>query len=154
MIKVAVDQPVEQMANVELAGSTGGICITYDVDRAAVGQQMIELRPIGEFVDALQVDKQQFPHIFDGRVEKIKINRFLAIVRAHADKIPSVSHHVEQLELLEERGDRIKALADLRARLDGDTQRWSVVEGEAHECMGNRAFAPVRHKEIKSRQVR
>jgi len=33
MVEVAVDQPVEQMANVELAGSTGGICITYDVDR-------------------------------------------------------------------------------------------------------------------------
>src|SRR6185503_4640560 len=53
MIKITVDQPVEQMANVELAGATGGICVTYDVDRAAIGQQIIEFRPIGKFVDPL-----------------------------------------------------------------------------------------------------
>ena len=51
MVEIAVDETVEQMADVEPAGSAGRVCVTYDVDRAAVAQQMIEFRPIGQFVD-------------------------------------------------------------------------------------------------------
>jgi hypothetical protein len=39
------------MTNVEAARAAGGICVTYDVDRTAVAQQVVELWPIGEFVD-------------------------------------------------------------------------------------------------------
>src|ERR1700730_6524983 len=46
IIEVAVDQAVEQVADVETADSAGGVRITHDVDGAAVGQQMIELRTI------------------------------------------------------------------------------------------------------------
>src|SRR3974377_474698 len=60
VVEIAVDQPIERMANVELAGSTGGVRITYDVDRAAIGQQMIELRPVGKFIDPLEINQQQF----------------------------------------------------------------------------------------------
>ena len=59
VLEVAVDQPVEEMANVEPAPPAGRIRIAHDVDRAAVGQQMIELRLIGELVDARQIDQQQ-----------------------------------------------------------------------------------------------
>src|SRR6185312_6796819 len=105
MIKITVDQPVEQMANVELAGATGGICVMYDVDRAAIGQQMIEFRPIGKFVDPLKINQQQSPHALDRGVKAIEINCLLAIFGAHADKVTFVPHHVDQFELLEERSD-------------------------------------------------
>ena len=58
VVEVAVDQPVEEMADVESALPSGGVRVTNDIDCAAVGQQIIELRPIGEFVDARQIDKQ------------------------------------------------------------------------------------------------
>ena len=38
--------------------ATGGIRITYDVDRAAIAQQVIELRAICEFIDPSQIDEQ------------------------------------------------------------------------------------------------
>ena len=65
MIEITVDQPIEQMTNVELAGSAGGIRITYDVDRAAVGQEMVELWPIGKFVDPFEINQQQPSHALD-----------------------------------------------------------------------------------------
>ena len=58
VVEVAVDQAVEEMADVEPALPAGGVGVAHDVDRAAVAQQVIELRPIGEFVDPLEVDQQ------------------------------------------------------------------------------------------------
>ncbi len=54
VIEIAVEQTVEEMANVEPAGPAGGIRVAHDVDRAAVGQQVIELRLIGQLVDPLR----------------------------------------------------------------------------------------------------
>ena len=51
MVEIAVDETVEQMADVEPSSSAGRVCVTYDVDRAAVAQQMIEFRLIGELID-------------------------------------------------------------------------------------------------------
>ena len=59
IIKVAIEQTVEQMPDVEAADPAGGVGISHDVDGAAVGQQVIELRPIGEFVDPRQVNQEQ-----------------------------------------------------------------------------------------------
>ena len=42
IIEVAVNQAVEEMANVKSAAPSGGVRIAHDVDRAAVGQQVIE----------------------------------------------------------------------------------------------------------------
>ena len=56
------------MADVEMAHAAGGVRVTHDVDGAAVGQQVIELRPIGEFVDPLQVDKKQPARILGGGI--------------------------------------------------------------------------------------
>src|SRR5918993_5947782 len=52
MIEVAVDQTVEKMADVEPALPTGSVRVAYDVDRAAIAQQVVELWVIGEFVDS------------------------------------------------------------------------------------------------------
>src|ERR1700726_2331747 len=58
-VEITIDQTVEQMADVKAADPAGGVRITHDVDGAAVSQQMIKLRPIGEFIDPRQVNKEQ-----------------------------------------------------------------------------------------------
>src|SRR5215468_2690891 len=105
MIQVAVDQAVEEMADVEPALSAGGVRVAYDVNRAAVGQQVVELGTIGQFVDPRQIDQQKAARIIGGRVEAIEIHRLAAMVGSHADQIALGADHVNQLELLEQRGD-------------------------------------------------
>ena len=51
MVEIAVDKAVEQVTNVESASGTGGVQVTYDVDRTAVAQQVVKLWPISELVD-------------------------------------------------------------------------------------------------------
>src|SRR4249919_1579515 len=94
---------------------------------------MIELRPIGEFVDSLQVDREQPASVVRCCVKVIEIHGLLTVVCANPYKVTLLSYHVNQLELLEEGGDGIKALTHLGARLDRDAQRWCVVEDEAQE---------------------
>jgi hypothetical protein len=47
------------MAEVDPAATTGGVRIAYNVDRAAVGQQVVEFGMVGEFVYPLQIDQEQ-----------------------------------------------------------------------------------------------
>src|SRR5215471_16469641 len=61
------------MADVESSLPPGGVRITNDVDGAAVGQQIAELRPIGQFVDARQIDKQEPPRIVRRGIQLIEI---------------------------------------------------------------------------------
>ena len=61
MIEVAVDQAVQEVADVEPAFSAGSVRISYDVDRAAVAQQVIEFGVVGELVDPIEIDEQQAP---------------------------------------------------------------------------------------------
>ena len=57
------------------ADPAGGVRVTHDVDRAAVGQQVIELRLIGEFVDPRQVDQKQPARIVGRGIEAIEVHR-------------------------------------------------------------------------------
>src|SRR5258705_3792056 len=77
IIEVAIDQAVEQMPDVEAAGPAGGIRVTHDVDGAAIGQQVIVLRPIGEFVDPRQINQQQPAGIVRRRGETIEAQRLV-----------------------------------------------------------------------------
>jgi len=47
------------MPDVKPTDSAGSVRIPHDVDRAAIGQQVIVLRAIGEFVDPRQINPQQ-----------------------------------------------------------------------------------------------
>src|SRR5918997_1959004 len=69
VVKVAVDQTIEEMADVEPALPAGGIRVTYDVDRAAIAQQVVKFWTIREFVDPGQIDEQQPTHVLDRGVE-------------------------------------------------------------------------------------
>jgi hypothetical protein len=68
----------------------------------------------------------------------------------HAHKVTFVTYHVNQLELLEEGSNRIKAFAHLWPRLYGDIQGWGIVEDEAEEGMANQPLAPVGHEKIEA----
>jgi hypothetical protein len=112
MIQVAVDQTVEEMANIESALSAGGVRVAYDVDRAAVRQQIVELGVIGELVDPFQIDEQEAARIVSRRIEAIKIRRLAAMIGSHAHEVALAADHVNQFELLEQGGDRRKAFAE------------------------------------------
>src|SRR5688572_8555849 len=142
------------MADVEPALPTGSVRVTYDVDRAAIAQQVVELWVIGEFVDPSEIDQQEPTRILSRGIQAVEIHRLQAIVGAHANQVALVTHHIDQLELLEEGSDRVKSFADLWPRLDGDAQRRRVVEDETHERVPDQPLAPVGHVEIKGTQVR
>ncbi len=52
IVEIPVDPAVEVMPEIEVAAAADQVRIAHDVDRAAVAQQVIELRAVGELVDA------------------------------------------------------------------------------------------------------
>src|SRR6476469_6572690 len=59
VVKVAVDEAIAEMADLEPALPACGIQVANDVDRAAVAQDMIPFWPVGKLVDPLEVHQQQ-----------------------------------------------------------------------------------------------
>src|SRR5215510_11276898 len=153
MIQVAVDQAVEEMANVEPALPAGGVRVAYDVDRAAVGQQVIELGVIGELVDPCEIYEQEAARIVRRRIEAIKVHRLAAMVGSYAYDVALAADHVDQLELLEHGGNRRKTFADFRPCLNRDAQRWCIVENKAEEGVPDRPFGKIGNIEIDAFQV-
>ena len=51
MVEVTINETIQEMADVESTLPARGVRVAHDVDRAAVGQQVIKFRPIGELVD-------------------------------------------------------------------------------------------------------
>src|SRR6516165_6888788 len=98
------------------------------------------LRPIGEFVDPRQIDKQQPPRVGERGIELIEVHRLTAVNGAYTNEVTLFAHHVDQLELLEHGGDRLETTTYLRPRLDRDAQWGGVVEDETHERMRHRSF--------------
>src|ERR1700733_1499346 len=142
------------MTNVKSAAPSRSVRVSHYVDRATVGQQVVEFRVIGELVDPHKVDQKQPARLVGRGIEAIEIHRLPAVVGAHAYEVALVTYYVDQLELFEEGGNRRKTLADLWSRLDGDAQRRRIVENEAQECMPNRPFDEVGHIEVEGDQVR
>src|ERR1700677_1373056 len=142
------------MTNVKSAAPSRSIRVSHYVDRATVGQQVVEFGVIGELVDPHKVDQKQPARIVGRGIEAIEIHRLPSVVGAHAYEVALVTHNVDQLELFEEGGDRRKTLADLWSRLDGDAERGRIVEKEAQEHMPDRPFDEVRYIEVEGDQVR
>src|SRR5690606_33903519 len=57
-VEIGVDETVEYVADRDTSDPAGGVRVTYDVDRTAVGQQVIELGPLGQLVDPLKIDEE------------------------------------------------------------------------------------------------
>jgi hypothetical protein len=95
VIEVAIDQTVEQMAQLERAAPAGGVRVTHDVYGAAVGQQMLEFGVIGEFVDPRQVDQEQPARITSRGIEAIEIHWLASVIGADAHDVALVAYHVD-----------------------------------------------------------
>ena len=86
-VEVGIDQAVEVMADIEPTAPTGGVRIAYNIDRAAVGQQVVEFGMVREFVDPLQIDQEQSARVVGGSVEMIEVHRLRPVVGADADDV-------------------------------------------------------------------
>src|SRR5215510_14219966 len=136
------------MADIKPAGPAGGVGIAHDVDRAAILEQVIELGPLREFVNPLQVDQEEAACPLGGCLNAVEIDLLIAVVGANAHDVAFITDDVDQLELLEERRDRREAFAQFRLRFDRDTNWRRVVEDKTHKRVSDRSDAPVRDKEV------
>ena len=59
VVEVAGGQAIEDVPDVETAGSAGGVSVPDGVDRAVVAEQVVPLGPVRELVDAREVDQKQ-----------------------------------------------------------------------------------------------
>ena len=57
MVKIAIDQAVEQVADIEPPLPACGVGVADNIDGAAIGQQVIEFRRVGKLVNPVQIDK-------------------------------------------------------------------------------------------------
>ena len=80
------------MTEVKPTFATGSICVANDVDRAAIGQQVIPLWSIGELVDPRQVNQQQSARVVGRGVQAIEIYSLMAMVGSDADKVALLTH--------------------------------------------------------------
>src|ERR1700681_1062590 len=90
------------MTDVKSAAPSRGVRVSQDVDRATIGQQVIEFGMIGELVDPPKVDQEQPARIIGRRIEAIEVHRLPSVVGAHAYEVALVTYHVDQIELFEE----------------------------------------------------
>src|ERR1700693_4392403 len=118
------------MTDVKSAAPSRGVCVSHDVDRATIGQQVIEFGMVGELVDPPKVDQEQPARIVGRGIEAIEVHRLPSGGGAQPYEVALVTYHVDHLELFEEGGNRRNTLADLRPGLDGDAQRRRIVQNE------------------------
>jgi len=141
------------MADIEIAPATGSIGVTNDVDRADIAQKVLEFRTIGQLVDPFDINLKQASRVFGGRVQTIEINRLVPMDRTHPNELFLVADDINDFELLEHRGQRIEAFADLGPRLDRNAERWRIFEEEAQKRVADRAFSPVGDVEVEAGQT-
>src|SRR5215472_3929931 len=84
----------------------------------------------------------------------IKVHRLSSVIGAHAHEVAFATHHIDQLELLEEGSDGRKAFANLWPCFDGDTKRRRIVECETKERVPDRPLGKVGNVEVEAFQVR
>src|SRR6516165_2895897 len=84
----------------------------------------------------------------------VKIYVFLPVIGAYTYNVAFITYDVDQLELLEERGNWVEAFADLRPCFDGDAERKGVVEIKTQEGVSHGSLFPVGHKEIQRSKMR
>ena len=89
------------MAEIEPTDPSGGVRVAHDVDRAAVGEEVVPLGPVGKLIDALHVDQEQPSRELGGYDGAIQKHFLVAMVRAHANDVAFVADYVDQLELPE-----------------------------------------------------
>src|SRR5436190_4075569 len=125
-----------------------------DARSAVGGDGVIPARFVPQSVERMDVFKETFARVLRRNGRMVKIDIFVAVVRAHADHVALIGHDVDEFELPVEAFDSGIGLAKLPARLDGETERRCVSELEADDWMGDPGRAPVIDREVYAGDLR
>jgi len=123
VVEVTVDPAVEEVAEVPGAFAADRVGVADDVHGATGFQKVVELGLVVELVDAFKRDEEEEAGGQRLQFDAVEIPLFVTVGGARADEVLLRADEVDQLELLEHRGDRGEALADFRAGFDGDADR-------------------------------
>src|SRR5436309_11163217 len=120
-----------------------GWMLRADARSAVGGDGVIPAWFVPQSIERMDVFKETFARVRwrDGRA--VKIDVFLAVVRAQADHVAFIGYDVNEFELSIEPPDSRVGLAKLPARLDGEAERRRVSELEAGDRMRDPRRAPV-----------
>jgi hypothetical protein len=92
-IEVAIDEAVENIAEIKGLHFAGDPCIAHDVDGATVGQEIVEFRPGGELVDSMQVEPEEPAGLFGRHPDVVEIDVFVPEIGSHAHKIALIADY-------------------------------------------------------------
>ena len=84
----------------------------------------------------------------------VKKHVFPPVIGANTYNVALIAYDVDQLKLLEERGDWVETFADLRSCFDGDAERKGVVKIKTQEGVCHGSLLPVGHEEIQRSKMR
>src|SRR5882724_2975705 len=154
LVEQLVNVAVQQDAVVPRSRRADLLRVHADVGRAVVGAGVVELRLLRELVHRLDVVEQHPSYAIAGSPQRVQVDVLAAVIGSKPDQVALVGHHVVELVLPEEAGERVVGLADLLARLDRDGQVLAVLESPAHDGVGDLRGAPVRQEEVEAVEAR
>src|SRR6266446_10337812 len=125
-----------------------------DAGSAVGGDGIIPARFVPQSVERTDVFKETFARVRWRNGRAVKIDIFLAVVRAHADHVALIGHDVDEFELSVEPADSRVGLANLLACLDGEAERRRVSELEAGDGMRDPGRTPVIDREVDAGDLR
>src|SRR5262249_2797879 len=129
-IKIAIGEAAQNMADIKSADPAGEVCIAHDIDRAVIAEQMVKLGSIRKFIDSFQVDQEQPARKLGCYPDAVKKNILFTVIGANPHQIALIPDNIDQLELLEERGDGLETFPDFRPGFDGYADGRSVIKAK------------------------
>src|SRR5450432_3191834 len=137
LVKQFIEMTVEQHPPVPRRAVAGG-ALGADGRRAIVGERVIPINEIVQFVHPTQIVEEQFPALPRRHLQAIEANLLaLTIVGPQPDHVTFIADDVSQLKLAEESSQRRVGLALLHARLYGKTNVIAVRETKADDRVGD-----------------
>ena len=128
---------------------SGGGHLGKDVGGAVVGDRVVPLRVLAQFVGVVEIFQKEFarPLRSGGGVKQVNIFAS-SIVGTQPDKIAFIGENVKQFILPEKSANRGIALAHLVPGFDGGGNVVIVAKLEAHDGMRDPGRTPVGHEHI------
>jgi hypothetical protein len=94
-VEIAIDEAVQQIANIESARLAGGSRVPDYVDCAAVAQQLVKPRVSRELIDSSKIDPQELAHVLRGCPDAVQLDVLMAVIGAQTYKIALIAHDVD-----------------------------------------------------------
>ena len=131
-----------------------GLGVQQDRGGAVVRERVVPARPVRQLVHVARGTRAGSPARARGRAQPVEVDVLAALVGAQPDQVALVGHHVVELVLAEEAGERGVRLAALAARLDRDRERRPFRELPAHDGVRDVRRAPVGQEEVETGDLR